>query len=158
MIIRLLTTCLALGASLGGLYTGVTTGMSGPPEADAEQPVMAAAASYRTDFIAIPLIAGTDVEGYVIGRYVLGYDPALARDRAVPLPTVIRHGVNAFFYGHSGATFWMGGPMAVPDISEGMVMAINQAAGAPVITGVSIRQMDFLQGQEIRQPLIELDR
>ena len=157
MIVRFATVLLALSASLGGLYGG-TAMMPGPEDGQDGTSDKQLSANHRTDLIATPLITPGAIHGYIIGRYVIAFDAELAEARHIPLSTMVHHGVNGFFYRHAREAFWVDGPMDVPQIADGLKASINEAAGAPLVTALSIRQLDYLQSPEIRQPVISFDR
>lgn len=156
MIVRFATVAVAMTASLGGLYGGAT--MPGPGAgAVNDKHAEPVSAILRTDLIATPLILPGRINGYIIGRYVISYDGAIVEDRHLPLTTVITHAVNTFFYRNAAETFWVGGAMGVGDLADGLKLVINETAGAPLVTALSVRQLDYLQSPEIRQPVISFD-
>lgn len=157
MIGRLATAALALGASIGGLYGGTIMTLQAGDEA-AENDRSSQSSILRTDLMATPLVTSGGIYGYIVGRYVIFYDSEIRAERDLPLTIVVNHAVNRYFYSQAAQTFWLDGPLGVNEIADGLEMAINDAAGAPIVTALSIRQLDYLQSPEIRQPVISFDR
>ena len=149
---------LAVGASLGGLYGGTMMALDAAGDGEAGHDAQAAGGILRTELTATPLVTGTSIHGYIIGRYVVSYDTAIRAGRNLPLETLIGHAVNGFFYGNASDTFWLDGPLDMNAIAEGLKASINEAAGAPVVTALAVRQLDYLKAPEIRQPVISFDR
>jgi hypothetical protein len=157
VIVRFATVAVAMTASLGGLYGGATMVPGDDAGAINDKHAEQASTTLRTDLIATPLILPGRINGYIIGRYVISYDGAIVDDRHMPLTTVITHAANIFFYRNAAETFWVGGPMGVDELADGLKMTINVTAGAPLVTALSVRQLDYLQSPEIRQPVISFD-
>lgn len=161
MILRLLTAVLTLVACLGGMYgalalgTGGDDGNGGGKNGKKEGLI---GGEVRTDFIAVPIVLPERIEGYIIGRYVIGVDPKVAKKVGASAGSFLTHGVNAFFYENAQDTFWLGGDITVPKIADGLKASINDAAGAPLVVDLAIRQLDFLETVEVRQPVISVDR
>lgn len=156
MIARFAVVAVATTASLGGLYGGATMA-PGTDGAVNEKHAEQASTTLRTDLIATPLILPVRINGYIIGRYVISYDGAIVDERQLPLTTVVTHAANIFFYRNAAETFWVGGPMGVDELADGLKVAINETAGAPLVSALSVRQLDYLQSPEIRQPVISFD-
>lgn len=154
-MLRLVAATLALTGSLGGLYGGVVVGVG-----DGELPTNAPQESdnYITELVATPLIENNRIRGYVIGRYLVEIDRQFADAHATPLAETIAHGVNSYFYSHARDMFWVGGAISVPDIAQGLQTAINAQVGFDLVTAIAIRQLDYLQPPEVRQPVISFDR
>lgn len=158
MIARITAALLAVGASLGGLYGGTVSSIGD----DSETPQVGAASTsseiVRTELMATPLVTDGGIYGYIIGRYVLTLDAILLAERGHPIEPIVGHAVNSYFYGRASQTFWLDGPLGVDAIADGLKGAINQTAGGPLVTALAIRQLDYLQSPEIRQPVISFDR
>lgn len=149
---------LAVGASLGGLYGGTMMALDAADGGKAGHERHAAGGILRTELTATPLVTGTSIHGYIVGRYVVSYDAGLQAERKLPLEMLIGHAVNRFFYGNASRTFWLDGPLDVNAIADGLKASINETAGAPIVTALAIRQLDHLLSSEIRQPVISFDR
>ena len=166
MILRLVTAVLTLVACLGGMYGALALGSGGGETVSDDGGGSAkkgngdglTGGEVRTDFIAVPIVLPERIEGYIIGRYVIGVDPKVARKLGASAGAFLAHGVNAFFYANAQETFWLGGTVTVPKIADGLKVAINDAAGAPLVVDLAIRQLDFLETAEVRQPVISVDR
>ena len=156
MIERLAAAFLALGASLGGLYGGVT--MAVPSGVTTDAVAVAPTSNYRTELVATPMIVADQVRGYVIGRYFIDFDAARAEMMGTPLTQMIGHAINGYFFRHAHDMFWVGGPLTAAAIADGLTEAINEAAGYDLVRSIAIRQLDYLQSPEIRQPVIAFDR
>ncbi len=163
MIIRLITAVLTLAACLGGMYgalaLGTGDGEAGYANGDKNGKKNGMlGGEVRTDFIAVPIVLPERIDGYIIGRYVIGVDPKVGRTLGESAGPFLTHGINAYFYAHAQETFWLGGDVTVPKIVDGLKASINEAAGAPLVVDLAIRQLDFLETAEVRQPVISVDR
>jgi len=155
---RFAVALLAVGASLGGLYAGTVTSLGGDGDQPADGYADVSANTLRTELMATPLVTRGGIYGYIIGRYVLTLDADLIAERSPPVEHIIAHAVNSYFYDRAADTFWLDGPLGVDQIADGLKGAINESAGGPLVTAFAIRQLDYLQSPEIRQPVISFDR
>lgn len=158
MIGKLATVVLAVGASLGGLYGGTTMALNASDGSAVASGTMVDGGILRTELSATPLVVGSSIYGYIIGRYVITYDAKITGERQLPLETLVIHAVNRFFYDNAAQAFWFDGPLDVNGIAQGLQASINETAGVPIVTALAIRQLDYLQSPEIRQPVISFDR
>ena len=154
-MMRVAVAALALSGSLGGLYGGVAMGVGGgDPVIDPEE----TSHDHSIDLIATPLIIGDRIQGYVIGRYVIEIDLSQAEALGTPIAETVAHGINDFFYRNARNTYWVGGELTVPEIVEGVRGSINKQAGYDLASMIAVRQLDFLQSPEVRQPVISFGR
>ncbi|WP_306118293.1 MULTISPECIES: hypothetical protein [unclassified Roseitalea] len=157
MIARLATALVTLVTCLGGLYAAVGL-VPGDAAAGSGSNGHGATSELRTDFIATPIVAAGGIDAYVIGRYVIDLDKAAGKALDQHVTVLIEHGVTSYFYRNAAQTFWQGGPITVADISTGLKAEINRVAGRPLVSELTIRQLDYLQTDEVRQPVISVER
>lgn len=134
--------------SLGSSY--VVASVMSKPAADGAEPTYFAGLDYRrTDGISIPIIADSQIKGYVLARFVYTIDGELVAGLAVPPEPFVLDEAFRTVYSIDGFDFEKPERYDLAALTTKIKDSVNQRFGQDIVQEVLVEQFDFLPKNEL---------
>ncbi len=137
-----------LAVAVGSSY--VTASVRENAAVSGDEPTYFAGLDYRrTEGISVPIIADSQIKGYVLARFVYTIDGRLVANMAVPPDPFVLDEAFRSIYAVNGFDFERPERYDLPALTASIRDAVNVRFGSNVVREVLVEQFDYLPKNEL---------
>ena len=157
MLQVLIIVLLAVTGSIGGIWAGHLASTKAE-EAKASDPAHGAVPQVEfltPELFVIPLVSGSNVDGYFVCRLVIAVDPSKPAMPGINEDTLL---ADQFHNVAFKSKFYSPADGNIPDVSglvDALINNLNEMVGNSRYTSAYVQQIDVFNRDEVRQKVVE---